>query len=74
MKTDYLKFVHWNEEDKLYVGYCPDLFIGGVCHGKDERKVYADLCRLVANDLRQRRRGKQPLPRPEAIVALTVSV
>jgi hypothetical protein len=73
MKTDYLKFVQWNEEDSLYVGYCPDLFIGGVCHGKDERKVYAELCRLVAGDLQQRRRQKQPMPRREAIVAMAIA-
>jgi hypothetical protein len=32
MKTEdqYLKFVRWNEEDNLYVGYCPDLFPWGV--------------------------------------------
>jgi hypothetical protein len=74
MKTDYLKFVQWSDEDNLYIGYCPDLFIGGACYGKDERKVYAELCRLVADDLRQRRREKQSLPRREVIVALTVSV
>ena len=74
MKPDYLKFVQWSDEDNLYIGYCPDLFVGGACHGKDERKVYAELCRLVADDLRQRRREKQSLPRREAIVALTVGV
>ena len=25
MKTDYLKFVQWSEEDELFVGYCPDM-------------------------------------------------
>ena len=73
MKTDYLKFVQWSEEDSLYVGYCPDLFIGGACHGKDERKVYAELCRLVEDDLVQRKRQKQPLPRREAIVAMAIA-
>ena len=48
MKTDYLKFVQWSEEDELFVGYCPDLFIGGVCHGTDEQRVYRELSRLVA--------------------------
>jgi hypothetical protein len=72
MKADYLKFVRWSDEDRSYVGYCPDLFIGGLCHGKDERKVYAELCRLVEEDLADRRRRKLPLPRREAIVALAV--
>jgi hypothetical protein len=74
MKTDYLKFVKWSNEDDLYIGYCPDLFIGGACHGRDERKVYAELCRLVANDLQRRKREKQPLPRREAIVAMHLAV
>jgi hypothetical protein len=74
MKNDYLKFVQWSDDDGLFVGYCPDLFIGGACHGKDERKVYAELCQLVSDDLRQRRREKRPLPRREAMVALAVAV
>ncbi len=48
MKSGYLKFVQWSEPDRLFVGYCPDLFIGGVCHGADEQKVYRELSRLVA--------------------------
>jgi len=55
------------------VGYCPDLFIGGVCHGKDENKVYAELCELVDEDIAQRRRAKQPLPPNETIVAMPVA-
>ena len=39
MKIDYLRFVRWSEKDKVCIGYCPDLFIGGACHGKDENKV-----------------------------------
>ena len=73
MKIDYLKFVRWSEKDKVYVGYCPDLFIGGVCHGKDENKVYAELCDLVEEDLSQRLRAKKPLPPHETIVAMPVA-
>ena len=33
-QDQYLQFVRWSGEDKVYVGYCPDLFpAGGVCHG-----------------------------------------
>jgi hypothetical protein len=74
MKSDYLKFVQWNEEDNLYIGYCPDLFIGGVCHGKNEHKVYAELCSLIDEDLKSRLRNKKPLPRREAIVAMALTV
>jgi len=73
MKTDYLKFVRWSDEDKVFVGYCPDLFIGGVCHGKIENKVYAELGRLVEEEVSQRRRSRQPLPPPVSIVALPVA-
>ena len=51
MKTDYLKFVQWSEPDQLFVGYCPDLFIGGICHGSDEQKVYRELTKLVAEEI-----------------------
>jgi predicted RNase H-like HicB family nuclease len=42
----YLKFVYWSDEDQVYIGVCPDLFIGG-CHGHDEQEVYKELCELV---------------------------
>jgi hypothetical protein len=45
-----LEFVQWSKADRLFVGYCPDFFIGGVCHGADEQKVYRDLSRLVAEE------------------------
>jgi hypothetical protein len=73
MKTSYLKFVQWNESDQVHVGYCPDLFIGGVCHGLDEAKVYAELCRLVGDELTERRRTRQRLPKPRALVAMAVA-
>jgi hypothetical protein len=73
MKIDYLKFVRWSEKDKVYIGYCPDLFIGGACHGKDEYKVYLELCELVDKDVAQRRRAKQPLPPNDTIVAMPVA-
>ena len=56
MKTEdrYLKFVRWSEDDKAYVGYCPDLFPwGGVCHGEDEEETYRELCELVAEEIKQ---------------------
>ena len=48
-QDQYLKFVRWEDEDSLYVGYCPDLFPwGGVCHGSTEEEAYRQLCALVA--------------------------
>ena len=39
----YAKFVEWSDEDKCFIGRCPELMLGGV-HGGDEAKVYAELC------------------------------
>lgn len=47
MKSPYSKIVRWSNEDRCYIGTCPGLFYGGV-HGKNEMKVYRDLCREVA--------------------------
>ena len=73
MKTDYLKFVQWNAEDRLFVGHCPDLFIGSVCHGTDEQKVYRHLCCLVADEIANRQRTRQALPKKTAIVSVPVA-
>ena len=46
-KSDqYLKIVEWSDEDKCYIGRCPELMFGGV-HGKDEQKVFAELCQAI---------------------------
>ncbi len=74
MKSDYLKFVQWSEPDQLFVGYCPDLFIGGICHGSDEQKVYRELSRLVANEIAESQRAKRALPKKSALVTMPVAV
>ena len=42
----YTKLVAWSDEDVCFVGSAPPL-IGQCCHGKDEAKVYAELCQIV---------------------------
>ena len=42
----YMKIVEWSDEDDCFVGSAPPL-IGPCCHGKDEAKLYAQLCRIV---------------------------
>ncbi len=67
MKTAdrYLKFVRWSDEDRAYVGYCPDLFPwGGVCHGATEAATYRKLCRLVDEEVGQLRGQGGELPPP----------
>ncbi|MBF0531530.1 MAG: toxin-antitoxin system HicB family antitoxin [Candidatus Omnitrophica bacterium] len=43
----YLKVVEWSDEDQCYIGTAPGLFLGGV-HGKDESKVFRELCAVAA--------------------------
>ncbi len=67
MKTEdrYLKFVLWSDEDRFYVGYCPDLFPwGGVCHGASEEETYHQLAELVREEVEDLRREGKPLPDP----------
>ena len=59
----YLKFVRWEVEDHLYVGYCPDLFPwGGVCHATTEQEAYQQLCALVREEVEQLLRAGKELP------------
>ena len=43
----YAKVVAWSEEDQAYIGYAPGLVLGGCCHGKNEKAVFAELCEIV---------------------------
>jgi len=42
----YAKFVEWSDEDQCFIGRCPEIMAGGV-HGRDEARVYAELCQAV---------------------------
>ncbi len=67
MKTEdrYLKFVRWSDEDRVYVGYCPDLFPwGGVCHDEDEGRTYEALGALVREEIAELIAAEKPLPEP----------
>jgi predicted RNase H-like HicB family nuclease len=64
-QDQYLKFVRWEDEDGLYVGYCPDLFPwGGACHGATEEATYRELCALVAEEVEQLLAEGKELPAP----------
>ena len=58
----YLKWVEWNEEDRVYVGKCPDLITG--IHGDDPVTLYADLCRVVQEVIDHFNAEGRPLPEP----------
>lgn len=64
MKSEdrYHRFVRWSDEDAAYIGYCPDLYFGGVCHGDAEEQVYAELCEIVRAEVAHRQANGVPLP------------
>ncbi len=58
-------FVQWSEEDRLYVGYCPDLFPAGrVCHGSTSLTAYGRLCEIVEDTVRTAVEEGIALPTP----------
>lgn len=57
----YLKIVEWSQEDQCYVGTCPGLMLGGI-HGKDEAKVYKELCQAVEEWIEIYQKDGAPLP------------
>ncbi len=58
----YHRFVHWSDEDQCYIGYCPDWYSGGVCHGEDEESTYAELCQIVRDEIEHRLSKGESLP------------
>ena len=65
--TKYVKIVEWSEEDQCYVGSAPGLIFGGY-HGRDEKKVFDELCRIVeeAIGLNRKDGNRYPLQLPGA--------
>jgi predicted HicB family RNase H-like nuclease len=61
----YMKIVEWSEEDGCFVGSAPPL-IGPCCHGKDETKVYAELCQIVEEWIEVLEGEGHALPEPLA--------
>jgi len=61
----YMKIVEWSDEDGCFVGSAPPL-IGPCCHGKDEAKVYAQLCRIVEEWIEILETDGHELPAPLA--------
>lgn len=61
-KTDiYHRWVAWSEEDQVYVGRCPDLFLGGV-HGDDPLEVAKELQQVIDEWEAQHDALQEPLP------------
>ncbi len=59
----YVKIVEWSEEDRCFIGSCPELFYGG-CHGTDARGVFDELCQIVAEQLALYKQEGKEVPAP----------
>ena len=59
----YVKIVEWSEEDRCFIGSCPELLLGG-CHGSDAKKVFAELCEIVEEIIGLYEKDGKPLPPP----------
>jgi predicted HicB family RNase H-like nuclease len=58
---DYLKIVEWSKEDRCYIGMAPGLIIGGV-HGRNQKKVFDELCEAVEEVIQILQKEGRPLP------------
>jgi predicted RNase H-like HicB family nuclease len=61
----YTKIVEWSDEDGCFVGSAPPL-IGPCCHGKNEARVYAQLCGIVEEWIALLEGDGRVLPEPLA--------
>ena len=59
----YVKLVQWSDEDRCFIGSCPELFYGG-CHGDDERAVFDELCVMIDETIDVYQRDGKALPEP----------
>ena len=61
----YPLFVSWSDEDQVFIGYCPVLFVGGVCHDENRIAAYAKLVEIVEEDIQSRLEKGENLPEPK---------
>ena len=59
----YVKVVEWSDEDKCFVGTCPQLMYGG-SYGDDATKVFVELCEMVEEAIETLEEAGKPLPQP----------
>lgn len=59
----YVKVVEWSEQDRCFIGSCPELFYGG-CHGDNEHEVFDELCHIIEETINLYRQDDKPLPSP----------
>ena len=59
----YVKLVEWSDEDRCFIGSCPELFYGG-CQGQDAKAVFAELCEIIEDTIKVYEREGKALPEP----------
>ena len=57
----YVKLVEWSDQDRCFIGSCPELCYGG-CHGEDPRAVFDELCQIVEETVELYQQEGKPLP------------
>ena len=57
----YVKLVEWSDEDRCFIGSCPELFYGG-CHGENAKRVFAELCQIIEETIQLYEESGKPLP------------
>lgn len=58
----YHKWVEWSEQDRAYIGKCPDLITG--IHGDDPVRLYRELCETLDDVIRHFESEGRALPAP----------
>ncbi len=56
----YHKWVEWSEDDKVYLGMCPDLITG--IHGDNAQEVFEDLLQTIDEVILEFQKQNRPLP------------
>ena len=57
---EYHRWVEWSDEDRVYIGKCPDLITG--IHGDDPVQVYKELSEVVQETIDHFEAAGRPLP------------
>ena len=60
----YHHWVEWSDEDQCFIGYCPDLANGGMCHHEDPKETYAELIDIMGWLVELAREQGRQLPPP----------
>ena len=63
------RFVRWSDEDQSYIGCCPDLYFGDVCHGEPEEQTDFDLCPIIRDEIAHRLAKREIVPEPSLVPA-----